>query len=149
MNISKTLLILATLSVSTGCVSQRRSVSHVRIESDRAYVAYAEWDAGPLTFITGTKDRSRVKRCLISPDNSMTCEEDADVNAALNPQEAGKSGPKPAAKKPQPKPPEPEEVEPEEVEPETEPVETPIEEGVDEPGETETDEESDVSPSEA
>lgn len=106
------LLVLSTL----GCSSVRRSVTHVRIEKDNAYVAYAEWKDGGFTFITGSDDHSRVKNCKIQPDNSATCEEDADINAILNPQDGA---PPPAAKKKAPPAAveAPEEAAPEEAEP--------------------------------
>lgn len=97
---SQTILLAVSVLLSTlGCASTRRSVTHVRVEHDKAYVAYAEWEDGGLTFITGSKDRSRVKRCAINPDNTLSCEEDADINAILNPQEGNAPPPRAAAKK--------------------------------------------------
>ncbi|HWV39476.1 MAG TPA: hypothetical protein VN033_13485 [Vulgatibacter sp.] len=84
----KTLLITALLGVTvlaSGCTSTRRSITHVRTESDKAYIAYAEWDQGLGTWISGTNDRSKVKRCSINPDNSLSCEEAEELNALLNP----------------------------------------------------------------
>ncbi len=92
--------LVALAFTSIGCSTTYRSVTHVRIENDKAYLAYAEWEGGPFTAFTGTNDRSRVKRCLINPDNSMKCEEDADINHVLNPQET----PAPPAKKAEPEP---------------------------------------------
>ena len=76
----------------------------MRVAKDKAYIAYAEWDEGLLTGLTGHNDRSRVKRCEIAEDNSMKCEEDADINQLLNPQEGGA---KPPAAKPPAEPAEP------------------------------------------
>ncbi len=119
--------LVALAFTSIGCSTTYRSVTHVRIENDKAYLAYAEWEGGPLTAFTGTKDRSRVKRCLINPDNSMKCEEDADINHVLNPQET----PAPPAKKAEPAP-------------EAVPEETPVEEVEDAGGEDDAASEGEV-----
>lgn len=102
MRIISTTLLLAVCLSSLACVQQRRSVTHMRVQNDKAYVAYAEWDDGMFTGITGTNDRSRVKRCLINPDNTMKCAEDADVNRVLNPQEDNGPAPAPAPAEPAP-----------------------------------------------
>lgn len=81
----KTVYLAALLCVvmfATGCASTRRSVTHVRIESDKAYIAYAEWEQ---SFLGASNDRSRVKRCSINPDNSLACDEAEDINKLLNP----------------------------------------------------------------
>ncbi|HSC88742.1 MAG TPA: hypothetical protein VLC09_15780 [Polyangiaceae bacterium] len=90
-------ILVAGLALSSAaCTTQARSVTHMRVAKDKAYIAYAEWDEGLLTGFTGSNDRSRVKRCEIAEDNSMKCEEDADINRLLNPQEQG-AAPAPAA----------------------------------------------------
>ena len=76
---------LFSVLCASGCATTHRAVTHVRVEKDKAYVAYAEWDEGAFS----KNERSRVKRCSINQDNSMACEEDADINRVLNPQEAG------------------------------------------------------------
>lgn len=91
------LFLLGVLVFASGCATTRRSVTHVRVEKDKAFIAYAEWDEG---FMVGSNDRSRVKRCSINADNSLTCAEDADINHVLNPQED--PAPAPAEKKPAP-----------------------------------------------
>lgn len=98
MKTLNTMLVLGLILGTAACASTRRSVTHVRVESDKAYVAYAEWEEG---YFVGSNDRSRVKRCAINADNTMKCEEDADINAILNPDE---EQPPPSAKKAAPKP---------------------------------------------
>ncbi len=94
MRIITNTVLLGILLSTMACATQRRSVTHIRVDKDKAYLAYAEWDQGMLTGITGSNDRSRVKRCVINTDNTLKCEEDADVNRILNPQED--NGPAPA-----------------------------------------------------
>ena len=85
----KTLFVTILLGVTvlaTGCASTRRSVTHVRTESDKAYIAYAEWNQGFFVgWLTGKNERSLVKRCSINTDNSLTCGEAEELNALLNP----------------------------------------------------------------
>lgn len=101
MKIIQSLVVLGIVLGATGCAQQRRAVTHIRIQKDKAYLAYAEWDEGFFTGITGAKDRSRVKQCSIEPDNSLKCTESASINALLNPDEAGSE---PAAPAPAPAP---------------------------------------------
>lgn len=78
-------LLVGVILMASGCISTRRSVTHVRIVDDKAFIAYAEWDQGFMSSIFGGKDRSRVKRCAINTDNSLNCEEAEDINKLLNP----------------------------------------------------------------
>ena len=87
MKLIYSLLAVALLSTATGCSKQYRAITHVRVHKDKAYLAYAERDEGGV--MGASNDRSRVKRCEILPDNALKCEEDADVNRLLNPQEEG------------------------------------------------------------
>jgi len=57
-----------------------------------------------------------VKRCVVNTDNTLKCEEDADMNRILNPQED--NGPAPAPQKAAP---------PAEAAPEAAPAEVPAE----------------------
>jgi len=87
MNVLKTtVLLVGVVLFASGCVSTRRAVTHVRVESDKAFIAYAEWDQGFLSSFFGAKDRSRVKRCAINPDNSLNCVDAEDINRVLNPE---------------------------------------------------------------
>lgn len=99
MKIIHSLVVLGILLGASGCAQQRRAVTHIRIQKDKAYLAYAEWDEGFFTGLTGAKDRSRVKQCSIEADNSLKCAESASINSLLNPDEAG-SAPAPAAEAP-------------------------------------------------
>lgn len=94
MKLSLPLLMVSVAMLGSGCASTRRSVTHIRVDGQKAFVAYAEWDHD---FLAASTDRSRVKRCAVNPDNSLACEEDADINHVLNPQEDASPPPKPAA----------------------------------------------------
>ncbi len=71
------LVVFAGAAVLGGCRPPIRTITHVSAwsgdRSDYLYIAYAEND-----------DVSKIRRCIINDDNTMTCHEEQEVNALLN-----------------------------------------------------------------
>ncbi len=71
------MIVFAGVATLGGCRPPIRTITHVSAwsggQGDYLYIAYAE-----------NEDLSKIRRCIINEDNTMTCNEEQEVNALLN-----------------------------------------------------------------
>jgi hypothetical protein len=74
------LLLMGAAALSAACTPTSRYVTMTYWQDpSTVYVAYAENEA------VGTY--AKIQRCVVKPDNSVECAEQANVNALLNPKD--------------------------------------------------------------